>query len=38
MEEEENMGGDTRIVQTSNRGETEKENSEKTVKWTKEKY
>jgi hypothetical protein len=38
MEEGENMGGGTRIVQTSNRGETETENDEKTVNWTEEKY
>ena len=31
MEEEEIMGGDTRIVQTTNRGEIESENNEKTV-------
>jgi hypothetical protein len=38
MEEGENMGGGTRIVQTSNRGETETENKEKTVNWAGEKY
>jgi hypothetical protein len=38
MEEEENMVGDTRIVQTSNRGETETENNEKTVTMAEEKY
>jgi hypothetical protein len=38
MKEEENIVGDTRVVQTSNRGETETENNEKTVKWTEEKY
>jgi hypothetical protein len=38
MEEEKNMGRDTRIVHTSNRGEKETKNNEKTLKCTAEKY